>query len=88
MMSNGALYICRLMSTCSVVLPIFMLIVLSTWSVILLICQVILSHYEMAPIDLHCLHKHRPKVLSSYLSGHADFPCPVDKKNHISGKKH
>ena len=65
-----------------------MLIVLSTWSVILLICHVILSHYEMAPIDLHCLHKRRPKVLSSYLSRHADFPCPVDKKNHISGKKH
>ena len=65
-----------------------MLIVLSTWSVILLICHVILSHYGTAPIDLHCPHKLRPKVLSSYLSGHADFPCPVDKKNHISGKKH
>ena len=75
------------LSTCSVVLPICH-VVLSTWSVILLICHVILSHYRTAPIDLRCLHKLRPKVLSSYLSGHADFPCPVDKKNHISGKKH
>ena len=69
---------------------------MSTCSVVLLICHVvlsshladlsyvILSHYGMAPIDLHCLHKLRPKVLSSYLSGHADFPCPVDKKKIIS----
>ena len=65
------------LSTCSVVLPICH-VVLSTWSVVLLICHVILSHYRTAPIDLRCLHKLRPKVLSSYLSGHAD--CPVDKK--------
>ena len=69
------------LSTCSVVLPICH-VVLSTWSVILLICHVILSHYRTAPIDLRCLHKLRPKVLSSYLSGHGDFPCPVDKKTY------
>ena len=78
---------CVALSTCSVVLLICH-VVLSTWSVILLICHVILSHFGTSPIDLHYLHKRRPKVLCSYLSGHADFPSPVDKKNHISGKKH
>ena len=55
------------LSTCSVVLPICH-VVLSTWSVVLLICRVILSHYRMAPIDLRCLHKLRPKVLIEFLS--------------------
>ena len=38
--------------------------------------------------DFSNVNKTRIKVLNSYLSGHVDVPCPVDKKKHISSKKH
>jgi len=31
--------------------------------------------------DFSNVNKTRIKVLNSYLSGHVDVPCPVDKKN-------
>ena len=76
------------MSACSVVLLICH-VVLSTWSVILLICHVILSHYGTAPIDLHCLHKHSEVQSIEFLSERTCwFSMSIEKKNHISGKKH
>ena len=38
--------------------------------------------------DFSNVNKTRIKVLSSYLSGHVDVPCPVDrKKKHLSSQK-
>ena len=34
--------------------------------------------------DFSNVNKTRIKVLSSYLSGHVDVPCPVDRKKNIS----
>ena len=38
--------------------------------------------------DFSNVNKTRIKVLSSYLSGHVDVPCPVDReKKHLSSQK-
>ena len=38
--------------------------------------------------DFSNVNKTRIKVLSSYLSGHVDVACPVDrKKKHLSSQK-